>query len=222
MEIVPITYEDAKPWLLNKHYAKRMCPISYAFAAVEAGEIIGVVTYGCPLSSTLRQGICGDAWEKNVLELNRLVCNTKKNLASMIVGRSIKMLPKPSIIVSYADTGQGHIGYVYQATNFIYTGLSIAFKDAMVKGFEHKHQTSVGDEGRGHKSRIEFLKSKYGKENIYYVERGRKHRYIYLHGDKKQIKAMRSGLKYKPEPYPKGESKRYDVGTIQNQSLLDF
>ena len=36
----------------------------------------------------------------------------------------IKATRKPKIVVSYADTSKGHVGYVYQATNFIYTGMS--------------------------------------------------------------------------------------------------
>jgi hypothetical protein len=32
------------------------------------------------------------------------------------------MLPKPTIVVSYADTAMGHIGYIYQASNFLFTG----------------------------------------------------------------------------------------------------
>ena len=37
---------------------------------------------------------------------------------------AFKLLPNPRIVVSYADTEQEHIGVVYQATNFLYTGLS--------------------------------------------------------------------------------------------------
>ncbi len=158
--------KDVHPWLLNKHYARRLCPISHAFAAFDGEQMVGVVTYGTPLSSTLKTGVCGIEYESDVLELNRLCCESIKNLASFIVGRSLAMLPKPSVVVSYADTGQGHVGFVYQATNFIYTGLSAAFKDPMVKGMEHKHHTTIGDEGRGHESRVEFLRSKYGAENV--------------------------------------------------------
>ena len=182
--------------------------------------MIGVVTYGTPLSSTLRDGVCGKEWSSNVLELNRLCCDNKKNVASMLVGRSLNMLPKPSIIVSYADQGQGHVGYVYQATNFIYTGLSAKFKDPMVKGMEHKHHTTVGDEGRGHASRVEYLREKYGSDNVYYVERARKHRYIFLVGSKTDRWKMRKSMKYKEEDYPKGESKNYDVSSVQTQSVL--
>ena len=59
MEVQPIPTADAKPWILNRHYAKRMCPISYAFGIYENQNMIGVVTYGTPLSSTLREGVAG-------------------------------------------------------------------------------------------------------------------------------------------------------------------
>jgi len=220
MEVQSIPSVEARPWILNRHYAKRMCPISYAFGIYEEENMIGVVTYGTPLSSTLRDGVCGKEWSSNVLELNRLCCDNKKNVASMLVGRSLNMLPKPSIIVSYADQGQGHVGYVYQATNFIYTGLSAKFKDPMVKGMEHKHHTTIGDEGRGHASRVEYLREKYGSDNVYYVERARKHRYIFLVGSKTDRWKMRKSMKYKEEDYPKGESKNYDVSSVQTQSVL--
>jgi hypothetical protein len=220
MEVQSIPSVEARPWILNRHYAKRMCPISYAFGIYKEENMIGVVTYGTPLSSTLRDGVCGKEWSSNVLELNRLCCDNTKNVASMLVGRSLNMLPKPSIVVSYADQGQGHVGYVYQATNFIYTGLSAKFKDPMVKGMEHKHHTTIGDEGRGHASRVEYLREKYGSDNVYYVERARKHRYIFFVGSKTDRWKMRKSMKYKEEDYPKGESKNYDVSSVQTQSVL--
>ena len=222
MEVQPIPTTDAKPWILNRHYAKRMCPISHAFGIYENQNMIGVVTYGTPLSSTLREGVAGKEWADNVLELNRLCCDNKKNVASMLVGRSLKMLPKPSIIVSYADQGKGHVGYVYQATNFIYTGLSAKFKDPMVKGMEHKHPLTISDEGRGYESRVNFLRDKYGADNVYYVERSRKHRYIYFVGSKTDKTKMKNSLRYEEKEYPKGESRNYSLSSIQTQTVLPF
>jgi len=66
-----------------------------------------------------------------------------------------------------------------------------------------------------------FLREKYGAENVYYIERDRKHRYIFFCGNKRQSQAMKAALKYKVEPYPKGESKRYDASAvINNQGFL--
>jgi hypothetical protein len=141
--------------------------------------------------------------------------NNDKNQASYLVANSIKLLPKPSIVVSYADTGQGHIGYVYQATNFMYTGLSANRVDWTVKGLEHKHSKTLSDG-----MTLESIKEKYG-DDFYYTERSRKHRYIYFHGDKRQKKLMNQLLKYKKEPYPKGDSQKYDSGKqVSTQTLL--
>ena len=168
MILEAIPSRDADAWILARHYAKRRCPISYCFGAFEGVALVGVVTFGTPSSSPLRKGVAGDKWEDKVLELNRLCCNSEKNLASWMVSRAIKMLPKPSIIVSYADTSVGHIGYVYQATNFIYTGLSAKRTDWKVKGREHLHGATIADESRGQPNRAQWMRDKYGED--FYLE----------------------------------------------------
>jgi hypothetical protein len=220
MNVLPIKQSETEPWLLEKHYAKRMCPISYAFGAYRDNELIGVVTYGTPASSSLRSGVCGKEWMNNVIELNRLCCDNEKNIASMLVGRSLQMLPKPCIVVSYADTEQGHVGYVYQATNFIYTGLSAKRTDWKIKGLEHLHGATIADMSRGQENRADWMRNKFG-DDFYLQDRARKHRYIYFCGNKAQKKSMLSALMYPIEEYPKGESKRYESGgKVKTQSLL--
>jgi len=49
------------------------------------------------------------------------------------------------VVVSYADTSQNHHGYIYQATNWIYTGLSAKRPDYKIKGLEHLHSASITD-----------------------------------------------------------------------------
>jgi len=220
LKVLPINSFEVEPWLLRKHYAKRMCPISYAFGLYDDEKLIGVVTYGIPSSSALRMGICGPEYIENVMELNRLCCNNQSNMASMLVGRSLQMLPKPLIVVSYADTEQGHVGYVYQATNFIYTGLSAKRTDWKIKGMEHLHGATIADMSKGQKNRANWMREKFG-DDFYLQDRSRKHRYIFFLGNKYKKQAMLKALKYKIEPYPKGESKRYNAGgEVQTQQLL--
>ena len=219
-KVLPINSFEVEPWLLQKHYAKRMCPISYAFGLYDQEKLIGIVTYGVPASSMLRRGLCGKQWEENVIELNRLCCNSGKNLASILVGRSLQMLPKPMIVVSYADTEQGHVGYIYQATNFIYTGLSFKKKDWAIKGMEHLHGATIADMSRGQENRANWMREKFG-DDFYLKDRAQKHRYVFFVGNKTQRKTMLSNLMYQVEPYPKGDSKRYDAGgEVQTQALL--
>lgn len=193
---------ETHDWLLNKHYARRLCPISYAFGAFRSDKLIGVVTYGTPASAPLKSGVCGLEYKHLVIELNRLVCENTKNIASILVGRSLQLLPKPKIIVSYADIAQDHVGYVYQATNFIYTGLSAKRTDWKIRGMEHLHGATIADMSRGQENRALWMREKFG-DDFYLQERSRKHRYIFFIGSKTFLKKARKALKYKEEKYPK-------------------
>jgi hypothetical protein len=201
MIVLPIKTEEAVPWILRKHYAKRLPSISYAFGLYEDGILIGIVTYGMPASNQLCEGVCGIENKQKVIELNRLCLqDNSKNQASFLVANSIKLLPKPTIIVSYADTAQGHIGYVYQATNFLFTGTTKERTD-MFAG-EGKH-------------------SRHATDSSVRQFRSAKHRYVYFHGTKNDKKYLKNSLKYPIEPYPKGEITRYDSGNaVQTQQLL--
>ena len=47
----------------------------------------------------------------------------ERNTLSWFVGQALKLLEiEDLIIVSYADSGMKHCGYIYKATNWIYTG----------------------------------------------------------------------------------------------------
>jgi hypothetical protein len=197
-----------KEWCLKKHYAKRIPPITYSFGLFEDNIMIGIITFGTPVSNVLR-----NLWNNDfkLMELNRLVVNDNlpKNTLSYFVSNALKLLPKPLVIVSYADTSQNHNGYIYQATNWVYTGLSAEFKDYYVKGLEHLHGATIFDMSRGQENRVEWLKQKFG-DKLIMIDRPRKHRYFYFIGNKYDVKKMRDMLPYKIEDYPKGENKRYD------------
>ena len=208
------TYE----WFLYKHYAKRIPNISYSFGLYDRNKFLkGVCSFAKPMSHTLVQGALGGKFTDTFLELNRLVVNDnlKKNTLSFFVSQSLMLLPKPQVVVSYADSSQHHHGYIYQATNWIYTGLSSKFTDYAVKGLEHMHHSSIEDSvGRYDKDKgidkHQLLKKKYG-DLLYKKERPRKHRYFYVLGNKKQRKEMIRNLAYKVKPYPKGDNKKYDA-----------
>lgn len=205
-----IPSQETWEWILKKHYAKRIPSISYAFGLYEGKKLIGVCTFGTPSSSPLRAGIAGEKQIDNILELNRLVIESQElNITSFFVSRCLKTFDN-QIIVSYADIEQGHIGKIYQACNFLYTGLSAKRSDWKIKGKEHLHGQTIGDESKGHKNRAEYMRKKYGSD-FYLKDRPRKHRYIYITGTKKFRKQALKDLNYPIVDYPKGETKRYDA-----------
>lgn len=216
MRVLRVSASETYPWLLGTHYAKRIPSISYAFGLFDGSEPVGYVTYGTPSSAPLRAGVAGDANAHLVLELNRLVfAKPVHNGPSILVGRSLKALPRPSIVVSFADCGQGHVGYVYQACNFIYTGLSAKRTDWKVRGMEGLHGQSIADmsrhaSGEGRGSRADWMRQTFG-DDFYSEDRPRKHRYIYINGSKSDRKHLTRELLYPSEPYPKGETRRYDA-----------
>lgn len=203
MKVLQISRSDCEPFILGIHYAKRWPSISYAFGLFDGVELIGIVTYGTPPSSTLKKGVAGDEHKGDVIELNRLCLKyNRKNEASILVGRSLRILPKNKIIISFADTEQGHKGFVYQACNFTYHGLSAKRTDWKVKGKEHLHGQTIADEFRGSENRAQAMRDKYG-DDFYLQPRPRKHRYIYIVGDRKFKKTALKNIRYKQECYPK-------------------
>lgn len=191
-EVKEIKYEDTKDFILKKHYAQRMPSISFAFGLFFDKVLCGILTLGKPASNALTEGVCGKEYKHKVYELNRLVINNglPKNTLSIFVSRSLKKLKKLKlIIVSYADTAMNHHGYIYQATNWLYTGMTKQRTDKYTENGKHsRHYT---------KNVIET------KRKV----RSSKHRYIYFL-DKKDLKM----LKYKVLPYPKGQNSRYEFG----------
>lgn len=131
-----------------------------------------------------------------VWELNRLAIEdgVPKNTASRFLMMCLRDLATLGsfVIVSYADEGWGHKGYVYQATNWIYTGAS-------------KPRTDI-DPGDGKHSRHYEFSPEARKRRKF---RSSKHRYVKFLG--RDGKKMARKLAYPIFPYPKGESRRYDV-----------
>lgn len=207
--IKQIDYYTAMDLVIKNHYLHRKAPCSVAFGLFEKTEeqsdlfnndrIVGVVVYGVSCSSTLLKGICGESEKNNVYELTRLWTedSSPKNTESYLIGNTIKLLDK-EIIVSFAEIQQGHLGIVYQAANFLYCGLSAKFRDPKVKGLEHKHHATYAN-----RMTMAQVREKYGSENVYYVDRPRKHRYIYFNAKPKRKKELINKLKYKVLPYPK-------------------
>lgn len=219
-EIKQISYQEAMAIVVERHYLHRKCPVSIAYGLFKVGqpECLGVVTYGVSPSSTLLRGICGPEEAKNVYELNRLWVDDSvpKNGESYLVGNTMKLLDR-EIIVSFADTSQGHLGVIYQASNFIYTGLSAKFKDPKVVGKENMHHATYAH-GLTNKEVIE----KFGAENVTFVERPRKHRYIYFNCSKTRKKELTKKLRYKVIPYPKGlQEVRTLLGTVLPQLVVE-
>ena len=192
-----IDYRTAVDFLLPRHYSGRVPVISYAYGLYNGDELMAVCTFGTPASPPLCKGVAGDKFKHRVLELNRL-CRVDEydGQLSRFVSWCLKQLkPLNVIIVSYSDTDMNHHGYIYQACNFLYTGMT-------------KRRTDKYTEGNKHSRHYDN-----SKQNGLRKVRSAKHRYIYLCGDKRAKRDMLAHLKYPIiKDYPKGDNSNYKLG----------
>ena len=215
MIVRPIESKRAIETVIKNHYLHRACSCVEAYGLFlegqEPGELFsdgilkGVIILGKPASYTLCNGICGEDESKNVLEFNRLwVCDSMpKNTESQFVSRALA-LSKFQIIVSFADIEQGHIGYIYQATNWIYTGVSPA-----MRYFKPKELKAAGGVSYSRRKRMsrEAIVRDFGEAMVDEYWSSPKHRYIFFNAPKKRRGQLMKKLKYPVLSYPKNQTR---------------
>ena len=144
--IEPIDYKTAKPFVTKWHYSAsvRGLHVSYCFGLYSPNgkfglpKLIGVMMYGVPAMPDVSKKYC-DSNPDLVLELNRLCCidDTPTNTESYFIGKALNWIKKNTkyrVIVSFADTAQGHEGIIYKATNFKHKGMTGGAKALFVDG----------------------------------------------------------------------------------------
>ncbi len=109
------------------HYTRSLPPPPMVHVGVwEGGKFIGVVLFSRGASASLLSpwGLA----QTEGCELTRIALAQHEAPVSRIVALAIRFLRKSNpglrLIVSFADPSQGHVGGIYQAGNWLYTGQS--------------------------------------------------------------------------------------------------
>lgn len=208
MRLTLANKEATKYACLYFHYAKRVpiAPISFNVYN-DNDEWCGCILYGrgasphiaCPYG--LAQG--------QVLELLRVALNGKQGTGrtSQAVSMSLKMLKKHCplcrLVVSFADCDQNHLGTIYQATNWIYTGCAgedygSAMPSYLIHGVS-MHNRTVQEKLRkyGAPCNLENAR-KYLDPNAQLIPSQGKRKYLYP-----MDKKIRKQIEPLGKPYPK-------------------
>jgi hypothetical protein len=202
---------------LEKYHYTHSCNlliISYGF--YYDNNLKCVVGFSRPSGKNLARSIWENGTDYNTLELIRLFSfdDCPKNTESYCISQSIKYLkedmPDVKILVSYADSSAGHIGYIYQASNWKYIGTGSNERKIFIDG-ERQHRRSLY--GKYGTSSIVELKERFGDRLQVSEDRFPKNKYVYVVGKNKfETKQIYSELKTKILPYPKGQIKYYNEG----------
>ena len=212
-----ITRDAAKDIIERFHYAHILGPVSYTLGVYykqdhvffdDHEELVGAIAYARPLGRLSVKSISEKLDISQSLELTRLFIHDgyPKNIESYSIARSFtwirENLPKVEVLLSYSDPEQGHLGIVYQASNWLYQGTGFSIMDkyrlSLTKTpYDWIHHRTIYD-NYGTVS-IDELKRQIG-HTFWLKKETNKHRYIYL---LKNRKYWLEHLKYPVLPYPK-------------------
>ncbi len=122
------SHAAAKHAVMRFHYSRSMPAFKLVRIGVwESGRFVGAILYGVGANRHIARPF--QLKDTEVCELVRVAlapASTRKHPTSKCVAISLRMLkhqsPGLKLVVSYADAGQGHVGTIYQATNWIFLG----------------------------------------------------------------------------------------------------
>lgn len=172
---------EVEDFVKQWHYSKsiRSQQQKHVFKLVDKHDrLVGVAIYGNPMSRHY------DSLE--TIELRRLclIDDTPRNTESFFIAKTLKWLEKNTKytqVVSFADPNNGHVGTIYKASNFEYTGLEDNGNPRIVQYGDksiHLRQYYQKKDGEYTKNALELQSAvKQGKAEI--VKQERKHKYLY-------------------------------------------
>jgi hypothetical protein len=210
MVVKQVTAKYARPYIAYNHYTKTFPDSTkYTFAGYINGKIAGIITYGMGVGKNQYLSLLSDLENGEYLELTRLWSpdGFPKNTETKLISQSIKMLPpEVRLVMSFADGSRGHVGTIYQASNFYFCGMSGGGRMMVTEdGFE-QHTRLLGIYKMRHPKTYGKMKNEEIMEELglRYIKSAPKYRYVLLTSkDKKQKKLDYKEIEDKILEYPK-------------------
>ena len=200
------SHEAAKVSVMRWHYSRQMPKCKLVKIGVwEQGRFSGCIIFGLGANRHLASPF--GLQNTEVAELVRVALSPgREHPTSKCVAISLRLLRRQSpglkLVVSYADSGQGHVGTIYQAGGWLYLGASEQ-SYIRVKGTIEHPRTLYDRYGRQGQS-IPWLRQHVDLK-AERVPMAPKHKYVLPFDD-----ALRRRLEEAALPYPKRE--RSDTG----------
>ena len=200
LRVSPVPLKIAKKMIVQNHYLHSLPGgTQMAFGVFIGARLLGAITLG--VGSFNASSLVENAEASDCLTLSRLWLSEElpKNSESRIIGAVLRSLRKNTglkFLLSYADPAQGHLGTIYQATGWLYTGLSNAMPLYDLGDGKPRHSRSLAHAYGTHS--VEHFR-RHGVE-VKLVPQAAKHRYIYF-----LDRDWRERLRVQVLPYPKPE-----------------
>lgn len=194
-----ISLKEARSFFKENHYLKGCSNGGMYYGRYKNGILVACVSFNVPVSPGLNACWLNDH-HSAVFELTRLALSSEADIsASQFVSESIKQwmkdrerlgLIKPRLLISYADSGEGHHGGVYQSMSWLFCGISPPTTNFIDLAGRKLHRRINGR----NRQATPFLRA---------VKGSVKFRYCKLLGSSKMKRHTKRLLKYKVLDYPK-------------------
>ena len=172
------THESAKYACENWHYLKKIgFGKNNKIGVWENNKFIGAIIFG--YSATPNVAKKYSLKQNEIVELQRVALRQHKSEVSRMISLAIKFLkkknPKLKLIISFADCDRNHHGGIYQAGNWIYTGISMKDqKSGYIVRNKYMHCRSAGMKGR---NTLEWVRKNLDSNAVEFITKG-KHSYL--------------------------------------------
>lgn len=227
MRVEELPPQIARRYIASFHYSHTFPDSTlYSYGGFLGNTLCGVVCYGMGANKGQYTSLIPDIKNGEYVELTRLWCVNEcpRNTESKLISESLKRLPKEiKLVVSFADDSIGHLGTIYQATNFYYCGMYRGGGTTLVSedGLK-KHGRLLGIYRQRHPEYRNIPNAELMGLLGYTAEKaGAKHRYVYIRGTKKERKQMYECIKDRILPYPKGKAKDDKKSDIEMIVVVD-
>ena len=200
MTIAPVTPDDVDEFSHRYHYTDTGGSRLWRWGLWDGPTLHGIVSYNLPTRDVC-EALFGAEHYFRVWHMGRLSLSdvSPTNAESRLIGGSLRAIRRehPDVwgIVTYAATDVGHLGYVYQATNALYTGLA-GDPYYWTDGRGARRSTYLS----GHVNAARGASLGWTR-----TRGGGKHRYVYILGFRTQRRQRRELLRFPVLPYPKEE-----------------
>ena len=199
-DIKEIEREAALRMIQRYHYSNTLPKLNKYFLGFFLGdELVGVVTlgWGTRPRHTI-QRIFPSLDTKDYLEIGRMCMtdemprNSESQMLSQLVKWMKKNLPEIKVLFTWADGMVGKVGYVYQASNFIYAGYSggeMYMKDGVKLHVRQMKSFLVPSGVKDDRITVRPTLEQMRKYNIQHFK-GKQYRYLLFLCDKKEKKRL--------------------------------
>jgi hypothetical protein len=222
-----ISYVEAKNVILGNEWLGNMGTTEFAFGLFFGEYLAGTVCYGSTAGTNVKNSVCGVEHADKVLTLCRGACVhwAHPHSASFLISEACRQMTAKgfNIFIAYSDAQAGEIGTVYQASNWLYCGMTSPteqYRTPDGKVHDSRQVSGLARDRTG--GTLKYRRTRAEQKRLLlaqgceFMDGTPKHRYVGIYGNRRDKRMLQDALKWPSLPYPKrqqgGEDRRDDVG----------